>query len=299
MNIVLAHGILGFDQVKGIEYFNSVKKHLEKDGDVKVLTTKVSATGSIKARGEELRKQILEGFANGKLDKTCKTHIIAHSMGGLDSRYILSENYGDPEDENHMGKLITSLTTVGTPHMGSPIANWLYPLLDGQANSKLVDNLEDWVIEGLKFFGILTDGLQNLTTKAMDKFNTDYADNPGVKYFWTAGVGRKGVDREIKPTSWLFLPLHEHIVNQGKTQDEKESDGVVPLSSAKRDHWEQIGSLWNADHADEVGHDLDKYLTADGLFDAARAALGLGVNVPPPAGLLDRYDEIVKKIKEL
>jgi hypothetical protein len=29
MNIILAHGILGFDKVLGIEYFNGIKRYLE------------------------------------------------------------------------------------------------------------------------------------------------------------------------------------------------------------------------------------------------------------------------------
>jgi len=52
------------------------------------------------------------------LDPAQKTHIIAHSMGGLDSRYLLSPDNPTP---NRMP--IRSLTTIGTPHFGSPIAD--------------------------------------------------------------------------------------------------------------------------------------------------------------------------------
>jgi len=48
MNIILAHGILGFDRIGRLEYFNGIKAYLEgKYEGVKVLTTEVSATGSI------------------------------------------------------------------------------------------------------------------------------------------------------------------------------------------------------------------------------------------------------------
>ena len=44
-------------------------------------------------------------------------HLIAHSMGGLDSRFLIS--HLQPEGDNR----ILSLTTIGSPHHGSPIAD--------------------------------------------------------------------------------------------------------------------------------------------------------------------------------
>src|SRR5215510_6280544 len=50
-----------------------------------------------------------------------KVHIIAHSMGGLDARYLLCNNlYG-------LGALdrVVSLSTISTPHRGSQVADLL------------------------------------------------------------------------------------------------------------------------------------------------------------------------------
>ena len=44
-------------------------------------------------------------------------HIIAHSMGGLDSRFLIT--HLQPEEDNR----VLSLTTIGSPHRGSPIAD--------------------------------------------------------------------------------------------------------------------------------------------------------------------------------
>ena len=44
-------------------------------------------------------------------------HIIAHSMGGLDSRFLIT--HLQPEEDNR----VLSLTTIGSPHHGSPIAD--------------------------------------------------------------------------------------------------------------------------------------------------------------------------------
>jgi triacylglycerol lipase len=45
MNIVLAHGILGFKKIPilNLEYFNGVKAHLEDKFNARVLVTKVDS----------------------------------------------------------------------------------------------------------------------------------------------------------------------------------------------------------------------------------------------------------------
>jgi triacylglycerol lipase len=42
-------------------------------------------------------------------------YLIAHSMGGLDSRFMLS-----PANLDHLAAHVASLTTISTPHHGSP-----------------------------------------------------------------------------------------------------------------------------------------------------------------------------------
>src|SRR5215467_8709361 len=97
MNIVLAHGILGFGRISllgaQIDYFNGVQEFLEgtfADIGVKVLVTQVNPVRGIHIRGEELTSQIQNALANGSLDPDNKTHIVAHSMGGLDARFTVS-----------------------------------------------------------------------------------------------------------------------------------------------------------------------------------------------------------------
>jgi triacylglycerol lipase len=299
MNIVLAHGILGFDEKFNVDYFNCIKKHLKDKHQAKVLATKVHPTDSIKARGDELGKQILEGFKNGKLDRNEKTHIVAHSMGGLDGRYILS-----PDNKDNIAHFITSLTTIGTPHQGSPIADLAHSRLDGKADLFITKIMEEKIVEALNLLGVSINGLKDLTTREMEQFNSQYKDNPNVKYFWTAGIGRK---RENRTTSWPFSPTYNYLYDRGQELYDKQNDGVVPLSSAKRDNpnWEQIGDLWNADHAEEVGHNLDRYFPFWDKTDGAgvlKALTGDFANVSAnalPEGLLDRYDEIMGRLSLL
>src|SRR5450759_241593 len=89
MNIVLVHGILGFRKRFGIEYFGGVAEHFRTKG-LAVLVPELDPTKGVEFRGGQLCDQINSGFKSGAIDPDQKTHIIAHSMGGLDSRYVLS-----------------------------------------------------------------------------------------------------------------------------------------------------------------------------------------------------------------
>jgi len=299
MNIILAHGILGFDKVLGVEYFNGIKEHIESSHKgVKVLVTAVDPTDSIETRGSQLRAQILAALASQEgrpppLNPGDETHIIAHSMGGLDSRYVLSPNNED-NGKADIAKLITSLTTIGTPHQGSPIADLFYKPFDGDEVQKIL------IRKFLGLIGISTDGLQDLTTEAMKNFNAKYDDNiAAVRYFWAAGIGGS----TGAATSALFLPTHKYIRFTGESADDRKSDGVVPLSSAKREvqGWEQVGDLWHADHADEVGHNLDDYISPLGILKDLGQSLKdrTGVVPPPSSEILAHYDEIISLIAPL
>ena len=107
--IVLAHGYLGFGQIGTLEYFRGVKAHLLAGG-CRVLETSVDPEGSVEIRAAELQAQILAGFGGQP------AHVIAHSMGGLDARYLIQPRVGKPSP------LIASVTTLCTPHRGTFLA---------------------------------------------------------------------------------------------------------------------------------------------------------------------------------
>ncbi|MEQ1529807.1 MAG: hypothetical protein ABL925_10860 [Methylococcales bacterium] len=273
MNIVLAHGILGFDQIGSIYYFNGLKQHLENKHNAKVLITEVNPTASIVERGNQLKTQILAGLQNKVLDPDKPTHILAHSMGGLDSRYILS-----PVNSDNIGALITSLTTIGTPHRGSPIADLFYPLLDGKGSALALALWEIPARQFLNFFGISVAGLRDLTSEVLTAFDQQYEDHQDVQYFWTAGIGRAAPGLN---TSLVLSLTYNYLYENGKSDEDKHNDGAVTLCSAK--HGEAIGVPWLADHLDEVGHDLDH----------------LPSGTPEHFPYLAKYDEILQRISQV
>jgi triacylglycerol lipase len=217
--IVLAHGYLGFASV-GLygarrEYFVGVRERLQALGYT-VHLARLSPTGSVVVRAAQLARQIESLRAE-------RVNIIAHSMGGLDARYAIA----------HLGlhSRVASLTTIGTPHWGTPIAD----------SSTLF--IGDWprARRMLHRLGANIDGLYDLTTLRMQEFNRLVPDAAGVIYSSIVGA----VAPLGRPVNPFLVPSHtflQRIVGP--------NDGIVPAESQKwgdlvgeidADHWEQVG----------------------------------------------------------
>ncbi|RZI82854.1 MAG: triacylglycerol lipase [Rubrivivax sp.] len=100
--IVLVHGLLGFDDILGLDYFYQVPADLRKNGAT-VLVAKVSAVNDNDVRGEQLLKQLREWQA---AKGYAKFNLIGHSQGGPTARYAAGI----------APQLVASVTTVGSPH---------------------------------------------------------------------------------------------------------------------------------------------------------------------------------------
>lgn len=273
MNIVLVHGILGFSHLDvpllPLDYFAGVADFLRARFQAMVVAPALDPTAGIEVRSDQLRKSIQTALGAGQLSASEPVHIIAHSMGGLDSRLMISK---DPAiDTNGEKVAIQTLVTIGTPHRGSPVADLValkfldsIPLLKG-----VLKDSEIALAKVLAHFRISLDGLHDLTSEAAERFNATTPNQKSVNYLSIAGGGRAGA----VPTSRFFLPYYEFLRLHSKGQEV--SDGVVTVSSAQWGTFDQ--NLWPADHADEIGHDLD-------------CPLG-----PPEPDTLRRYEQIVQR----
>lgn len=214
--IVLVHGLLGFDRVKigpftMMRYFPGIEDALISAGH-RVAVPNLAKTRGVSHRGEQLRRFILEQFPNERI------HIIAHSMGGLDARYMISRL--------DMHEQVISLSTIGTPHRGTAFADWSLQRF-GRTSKPL-----------LNFFGVPTDAWDDLTTDFCARFNEMTPDAPGVRYYSVAGTCPRDL---LSPFWW---PAAEVVAER-----EGPNDGVVSLQSAK--HGEGC-EIWDADHMNLV-----------------------------------------------
>jgi triacylglycerol lipase len=211
----LVHGLLGFDRVKVgpltlLRYFPGIEDTLEAAGH-RVGVPSLSKTRGVARRGAELRRFILDRFPDDRV------HVIAHSMGGLDARHMISRL--------GMHDRVLTLTTIGTPHRGSAFADWG------------VRRLSRSVKPVLNFWGVPTDAFDDLTTEACARFNEQTPDAPGVKYYSVAGA----CPAELVP--WRWWPATVLGPEGGR------NDGVVSVTSAT--YGESV-EVWDADHMNLV-----------------------------------------------
>ena len=197
MNLVLAHGLFGFRRLLGIENFNQLAADLEASFTalpIRVLVPEVPPVGRIEARGRQLARSIATGLGNGTLDPGEPVHIIAHSMGGLDARYCIAA-----QCEPQLAGKIASLTTLGTPHRGSPVADLL--TAQGQFDPVAWANrvVSGPLREALDNLNLLAGGILELTSTATDQFNRQYPDVPGVGYFSYAARGAGHLPSRPRP----------------------------------------------------------------------------------------------------
>ncbi len=230
--IILAHGICPFDKVirpfssidngddDRFHYFRKIRSTLIRNG-FPAFHSRVSWASNLDRRASDLRKQIMEITEN--FSKWPQVHIIAHSMGGLDARYMIYKY--------RMEHQVASLTTIGTPHWGSSHADW---------GIKRFGIFLDFV----RAFGLDLQGFKDLTRETCRRFNEttrDFEENSGIIYQTFAGV---------QPLNRIFWPLRFSYCTIRK--EEGENDGLVSLKSAM---WreEYFVEILDADHLNQIG----------------------------------------------
>jgi len=227
--MVFFHGLLGFDYLGPeavpalqISHWRGIREVLEANG-VEVMIARVPATSSIKDRATILHGLIAERYGGRTVN------LVAHSMGGLDCRYLISELAAD----NDAFK-VASLTTISTPHRGSPFADYVIDNVIGRERLPQLLGL----MEAMKLPETSGDGsaFAALGTRAMAEFNAEVVDDPEVKYYsWGASFEPGLLDTFRWPWSVIM-------------SKEGPNDGLVSVTSAK---WgEYRGTLLGVNHLD-------------------------------------------------
>lgn len=244
VGIVLAHGLGG-----GPDSFDpSIVAALQADGFY-VLRDSVPPVDSVATRATALAAQVSAFIASNRLDTV---HIIAHSMGGLDSRYLLAK-LGAPK--------VKSLTTLSTPHRGSPLAD-----LGLGIKRSLTVSQQDAILALTEFLGTdvtseqLDRALGDLAEAHAAAFNAATPDVPGVAYYSYSGLSTlfgvgnpnagqacaaPGVTTPAPSSLPGLLRLAGPIVAGGLAL--RPHDGVVPVDSAR---WTGFLGCIPTDHLD-------------------------------------------------
>jgi len=249
--MVLAHGIARFDVVlrdilndeeradDRTHYFRRIRSTLQAAGFT-IEHSSVPWAAGVSVRAAHLKREIERVLAQTGAKKV---HIIAHSMGGLDARHMLFEHQRD-----RMHEKVASISTIGTPHWGTPFADW------GVTSASLF-------LRSLEWAGISQlDGFEDLTTSACARFNEQAATfERTCNVTFQTYAGAQEVLYVFAPLqfSWHMIKIHDG-----------DNDGLVSVRSAQwRPEYFQEPVI-NADHLNEIGwwepNDLHRRLVLAG-----------------------------------
>lgn len=215
--IILVHGIARFDILREfianefqlpsgglddeLQYFKNIVSYLASNGFSLVFQKNVDFAGSVNLRAEQLQKHVND-ITNQTGAK--KVHLIAHSMGGLDARRMIVDLNGSVS--------VASLTTIGTPHLGTALADHVI----AQGGDLWIEFLRNAVNLNLE-------GFRDLTVTACAKFNrraeSEEAKNDVVYQTYSSFEEGNNMFLPLLP-SWFFLRN-----NEGR------NDGLVSVKS--------------------------------------------------------------------
>ena len=225
--IVLSHGFIGWGEdgattgaIAIFNYWGGMDDYLRSQG-ASVLAVTKTAIASNETRAAEAREKILYWMAaNGY----SKVHVLAHSQGAPDSRYMIS-NLG-------MAGKVSTMTSLNGANSGVAIADiaesiipsWMYSFIDTILNAL-----------GQFIYGSNQDikgSLASISVKNMKTFNQYTPNAAGVKYFSYGGSIYANVLTHPFAIMQPITAAGSLIYGQGTA-----NDGVVAVSSQKWGTW--------------------------------------------------------------
>ena len=245
--VVLVHGAFGFDAIGPVSYWYGIVSAL-RSGGATVYTPSVSGAETSEARGEQLLRALRSYKAAYGHQKF---NLIGHSHGGPTARYVAAVA---PE-------LIASVTTVGSPHAGSKVADAIETVTSWTGTTGFAATLANGLASTIAFLsGSPTlpqdalGSLKSLSTRGAADFNRRFpqgkptsscgqgpASVNGIRY-WS--VGGTSVATNVLDVSDVLL------VSTSVLFGFEQNDGLVSQCSS---HWGTVlkdNYAWN--HLDEV-----------------------------------------------
>lgn len=197
--IVLAHGLFGVQRIQlghltVSAYFRDIPEYLQSAGN-RVLAPQVPPIAGVELRARRLGMKIDAAFPGEPV------HLIGHSMGGLDARLLAS-------DPAWAGRIL-SLTTIATPHLGSPLADFA-KLRVGR------------IYQLLESLGVDHRGFLDVAPRALREFNARVKVPDSIPCFSIAG---HPPEYEV---CWPLKRLHAALAEL-----EGPNDGLVSVASSR------------------------------------------------------------------
>lgn len=250
--ILLIHGTAARDN--GLFWGRIPKVFL--DNNIPFYYGNTAPWGSVRNNAEMLRSTMMDITTKTDIQKF---NLIAHSKGGIDARYMIAKL--------NEANMVASLTTISTPHLGTPIADFFLEkyLSEESITKKIVEKIASL------FGGKSPDPIElirNLSTSNMQRFNKEYRNNNNVYYQSIASTMNTPQDDLFYALSFKYL-----------RRTAGENDGMVPLENTKwGEKFDHIKTTKGISHA--------------GITDIGRMRIG-NLNIPQV------YLDIVERLKSI
>jgi triacylglycerol lipase len=297
--VVLVNGI---DNSPLFRWSDRIVRTLREAGGHRVFLATLPAWEPPVRRAPDLAKRIDAILAETGAKKV---NLVCHSLGGFDCRYLasprgLAADLGRAPDA--FSAKVASITTVGTAHRGTPVADVLLGLAPGGDRGKLVDDFAGLVSDAFSAEAIdrdvnVREALRALSVTAARAFDAEIADAPGVYAQSYAGVSRpfgeasaehdarlaelcrtsEGQDglADFRRHDYLPLTLLPIADVAGSARDgapAEPNDGLVPVAST---HWGVFRGCVAADHMEQLGQKNLPDVNVRTGFDVARFYAGV------------------------
>ena len=223
--ILLVHGF-GFRDWRYFNYWGRIPAELIKNG-AKIYYGHQEAFATVDYNAQLIRNKVMEIVNETGCEKV---NIIAHSKGGLDSRYAIAKL----GIEDH----VASLTTVGTPHRGSEVADYAERLPDS-----IYRSVADFMDKKYRSFGDKNPDFytacHQFGTAYAAKFNEEIKDSEKVYVQSYTSVMKNFFSFDVLGFTYLLLIKHGR------------NDGLVTVESAK---WGEFKGVFESRKIRGISH---------------------------------------------
>ncbi|MEC4090741.1 triacylglycerol lipase [Pseudoalteromonas rubra] len=250
--VVLVHGLFGFDNLLGVDYFYRVPSVIRQEGG-NVYVAEVSSAHNSELRGEQLLEQVaLIRALTGK----DKVNLIGHSQGAQTIRYVASVK----------PQWVASVTSIGGVNWGSRFADVVRGGVDqGSFSEQFLASLANGLAGLIDLLSgkptapkDALEALSALTTEGTIAFNQKYPEGVPAQY---CGQGETLASNGVYYFSWsgsrawtnLLDPADNALLLFSGVFDEA-NDGLVSACSSNLGY--VIGNDFKMNHLDQVNQTI-------------------------------------------
>lgn len=206
--LVLVHGV-GFRDLKYINYWGRIPKELIRNGAT-VYYGNQEAWGTVEYNAKDIKERVFQVMKETGAEKV---NIIAHSKGGLDTRYMISKL--------DMGDYVASATMISSPHRGCKFVDTACHIPD-----KIYKSISKFFDKRYRFLGDKNPDFytasRQFSTQHSKKFNEEVKDVENVYYQSYATAVKNIFSDYVVSIPYILVKLTEG-----------ENDGLVAINSAK------------------------------------------------------------------